>query len=291
LKWWKVKSDVLHDRDFLFLVFTDLDGTLLDHDSYRWDEAGPALSLCRRLGVPVILVSSKTRAEMNELRFEMGIDSPFISENGGAIFFPKETVLDPPSGAHLTDDLWIWPLGPAYPALVKALHEIRDDLGWVIRGFSDLTIEEIAGLTGLEPAKARLAAMREYDEPFILTRPEGSVMRCLVDAAVKRGLRITEGGRFYHLHGDCDKGKALQKLVRWYKKSHGDVKTIALGDSPNDFTMLKMVDYPVLVKSTRDYPGIEKEIAALSTTEERGPAGWSAAVTGLLVGKGNGGNS
>lgn len=269
----------------MFLVFTDLDGTLLDHDSYRWDEAEPALGLCRRLGVPVILVSSKTRAEMNELRFEMGLDSPFISENGGAIFFPKESVLEPPSGAHLTGDLWVWPLGPAYPALVKTLHEMREELGSVIRGFSDLTIEEIARLTGLEPDKARLAAMREYDEPFILARPEDSVMRRLIDFAVKRGLRITEGDRFYHLHGDCDKGKALEKLVRWYKKSYADVKTIALGDSPNDFTMLKKVDYPVLVKSMREYPGIEKEIAALRTTEERGPAGWSAAVKGLLGGK------
>jgi mannosyl-3-phosphoglycerate phosphatase len=150
-----VISDVLHDRDVLLLVFTDLDGTLLDHDSYRGDEAEPDLSLCRRLGVPVILVTSKTRAEINELRFEMGLDSPFISENGGAISFPKEGVLEPPSGAHLTDDLWIWPLGPACPALVKALHEMRDELGSVIRGFSDLTTEErvpagwSAAVTGL----------------------------------------------------------------------------------------------------------------------------------------------
>jgi mannosyl-3-phosphoglycerate phosphatase len=286
-----VKSDVSHDRDVLFLVFTDLDGTLLDHDSYRWDEAEPALSLCKRLCVPVILVSSKTRAEMNALRFGMGLDSPFISENGGGIFFPKKSVVEPPSGAYLTDDLWKWSLGPTYPALVKALHEMREELGWVIRGFSDLTREEIARLTGLEPAKARLAAMREYDEPFILAQPEGLEMKRLIDAAEKRGLRITEGGRFYHLHGDCDKGEALEKLARWYKRSYGDVKTIALGDSPNDFSMLKRADYPVLVKSMRDYPGIQKEIAALRTTEERGPAGWSAAVTALLAGKWNGGNS
>ena len=50
------------------MVFTDLDGTLLDHDTYRWDEAEPALTLCASRNVPVILVSSKTRAEMNALR-------------------------------------------------------------------------------------------------------------------------------------------------------------------------------------------------------------------------------
>jgi len=73
----------------LFLIFTDLDGTLLDHDTYGWEEALPALDLCRRLGVPVILVSSKTRAEMDVLQNRLGLSAPFISENGGGIFFPK----------------------------------------------------------------------------------------------------------------------------------------------------------------------------------------------------------
>ena len=72
------------------IIFTDLDGTLLDHSSYQWDRAKPALDLCQRFHVPVVLVSSKTRAEMVKLKDELGLSHPFISENGGGIFFPKE---------------------------------------------------------------------------------------------------------------------------------------------------------------------------------------------------------
>jgi len=72
------------------VVFTDLDGTLLDHQTYEWEEAKPALNRCKALQVPLILVSSKTRAEMDVLRHELGLISPFISENGGGIFFPEE---------------------------------------------------------------------------------------------------------------------------------------------------------------------------------------------------------
>ena len=72
------------------VIFTDLDGTLLDHETYGWKEAKPALNLCKALKVPLILVSSKTRAEMNLLRHELELTSPFISENGGGIFFPEE---------------------------------------------------------------------------------------------------------------------------------------------------------------------------------------------------------
>ena len=71
-----------------YVVFTDLDGTLLDHDTYGWEEARPALERCKRLFIPIVLVSSKTRAEMDHLRVKLSISSPFISENGGGIFFP-----------------------------------------------------------------------------------------------------------------------------------------------------------------------------------------------------------
>lgn len=282
-----MRSDASADRGTRFLVFTDLDGTLLDHDTYGWKEAAPALALCAELHVPVILASSKTRAEMDVLRVELGLASPFITENGGGIFFPRKGAVAPPPEALLDDDLWKWSLGPPYREVVAALREIREELGWEIRGFADMPVHEISGLTGLETERARLAALREYDEPFILPRPQGLKMGALIEAALKRGLRVTEGGRFYHLHGPFDKGEAVEKLARWYEKTSGPAKTIALGDSPNDFTMLKRVDHPVLVRSSRDYPGLEKAFADLRTTREKGPAGWNAAVTAFLRGTWN----
>lgn len=267
------------------LIFTDLDGTLLDHDTYRWEKAEPALALCRKLEVPLILASSKTRSEMNVLRLELGLASPFISENGGGIFFPAECELEPPSDALLIDDYWKWSLGPPYPELVAALQDIRNELHWTISGFSDMTVDEISRLTGLDSERARLAAMREYDEPFIVSKSEEVDKERLIEAAAKRGLQVTEGGRFYHLHGACDKGEALDRLTRWFRTRRGPVKTMALGDSPNDLSMLRRVDYPVLVRSSRAYPDLLKEIPYLKTTAEKGPAGWNAAVSDLLIGK------
>jgi len=285
--WWKVRRGDSNERGCRFLVFTDLDGTLLDHDTYRWDRAKPALELCARLDVPVVLVSSKTRAEMNPLRLDLGVASPFISENGGGIFFPAGSAVAPPPEAILVDELWKWSLGAPYQEVAAVLREIRSELGWTIRGFSEMSLDEISRLTGLDPERARLAAMREYDEPFLIRDRDNLEMELLVRAASKRGLRITEGGRFHHLHGGCDKGEAVEKLVRSYEAVYGKVKSVALGDSANDFVMLKRADYPVLVRSSRDYPGLEKEIPSLRTTREKGPAGWNAAVTALLTGKWN----
>jgi mannosyl-3-phosphoglycerate phosphatase len=265
-----------------FLIFTDLDGTLLDHDSYAWAEAQPALDLCKRRSIPVILVSSKTRAEMNPLRLQLGLSYPFVSENGGGIFFPAEDTPSPPAGAALSEGLWKLSLGTSYDLLVKSLREIRKELDLPIRSFSEMSVEEISLLTALDRGTARLAAMREYDEPFIIQVEKKPVLDFLQGAARRRGLRVTAGGRFYHLHGDTDKGIAVERIVSWYKASHPHVVTIGLGDSPNDFDMLRKVDYPFLVQPLRSFPGIEDEIPCLLVTKAKGPAGWNEAVVDIL---------
>lgn len=271
------------------LIFTDLDGTLLDYSSYQWDRAKPALDLCQRFHVPVVLVSSKTRAEMERLRNEMGLSSPFISENGGGIFFPKEFSGNTPPNAAAVDNIYRWSLGVSYESLVRSLQEMRDKLGIYIRGFSDMTADEISDITGLDPESARLAAIREYDEPFIF--PVNDSIDLVHEWAKKKGLHISEGGRFYHLHGKNDKGYAVKKLISWYKESYSDFFTLALGDSPNDFSMLMEVDLPVLVRSSRSFPGIEKEIPGVKITNEIGPEGWNSIIMDYLTKKIDGGVS
>jgi len=278
------------------LVFTDLDGTLLDHHTYSWKEALPALLECRKNGVPVILVSSKTRAEMDVLRRKLHLSAPFVSENGGGIFFPRKTFKDAPAGSFSSEmrgeegseGLWQWSLGTPYPYLIQALRDIRKDLGLFIKGFSDMDIAEISRLTGLDEASSRLATMREYDEPFIFEGKAPEDLVPLYQSATERGLMIVSGGRFHHLMGNNHKGKAMAKIEAWYNGQYGlkgpddRIPTIALGDSPNDFPMLLGADFPVLILSERDFPEIKKKIPKLETTPYPGPKGWNAAIFNIL---------
>jgi len=279
------------------LVFTDLDGTLLDHQTYEWKEALPALDLCRRNGVPVILVSSKTRVEMDVLRRKLHLSSPFVSENGGGVFFPKETFRDAPSGAfpakamdrNTSEQLWEWSLGTPYSHLIRALHDMRKVLGWPIKGFSEMDVSEIARHTGLDEATARLAAMREYDEPFIFDGEPPKDLKPLHDESAARGLTVVSGGRFYHLLGNNHKGNAMMRIASLYNcqypptGGHSDhIPTIALGDSPNDFSMLLRADFPILIRSERDFPELEKKIPKLEITRSKGPKGWNKAILHIL---------
>jgi mannosyl-3-phosphoglycerate phosphatase len=286
----RVKKDDFHEkganirgkRGPFVVIFTDLDGTLLDHDTYEWESAKPSLKFCHQHKIPIIAVSSKTRAEIEFYQQKLGISAPFISESGGGIFFPKHRYPEGPAGAASEKNLWKWSSGPSYGVLVNALREIRDDLGWVIRGFSEMTPEEISTRTGLDLETSRLAASREYDEPFIIVEPMVRDMDALEKAAEKRGLKITIGGRFYHIHGKKDKGEAVKRVILWYKRSQPKLITIALGDSPTDFSMFEMVNHPVLVGSAAHTTDLADRIPGLKIMEETGPEGWNSAVLDIL---------
>jgi mannosyl-3-phosphoglycerate phosphatase len=222
---------------------------------------------------------------MVQLHRRLTLSAPFVSENGGGIFFPGETLGELLEKAVLDKGLWKWSLGLPYGRLVKEIREIRKELGWHIRGFSDMSTEEISRLTGLDRETAELAAQREYDEPFIIVEGQGVDKSALVKSAAKRGLAISRGGRFYHLHGKNDKGHAMGKILSWYRRFHGEVVSVALGDSPNDFPMLRLADHSILVRSEDDFPRLKEEIPHLSFACRPGPEGWNSAVIKILEGE------
>jgi len=217
------------------------------------------------------------------------LSAPFIVENGGGIFFPEHESYKAPPDADPVDHLWRLSLGVPYTEVVNVFREIQADIGWPMKGFSQMSVEEIARSTGLDLEASRRAAMREYDEPFMILEEQGIDLDRLDEEARKRGLRVTRGGRFHHLHGDFDKGRALRRIEAWYRTSHARVLSIALGDSPNDFSMLKNADLPVLVRSSCQYEGLEESIRGLIRTEDPGPRGWNRAVLDILRDKVKGG--
>jgi mannosyl-3-phosphoglycerate phosphatase len=61
------------------------------------------------------------------------------------------------------------------------------------------------------------------------------------------------------------------------------MKTVALGDSPNDFSMLRKVDFPVLLGDPGRFPEVKEELPRLRLVEKAGPRGWNEAVLELLT--------
>jgi mannosyl-3-phosphoglycerate phosphatase len=267
------------------VIFTDLDGTLLDHLTYECDEALPALRRCLSANVPVVCCSSKTRAEIEELRQMLESADPFISENGGAIFIPRGLFPFPIEYHAIVGPYFVIEFGGGYATLSSTLDDLSRDLEVPVRAFHRMTSEEIAEETGLPLRGAELAAAREYDEPFLFVDTSEPERRRFLAAAEARGLCWTRGGRFYHLLGHAGKQPAVTVLTDLYRRWNPAIRTAGLGDSANDAPLLAAVDIPILVmKPGAEYdPAVVGQLPAVRRSPLPGPRGWNASVQALLA--------
>src|SRR5438093_9534598 len=182
------------------VLFTDLDGSLLDPVTYSFDAANEALSALRASDTPLVLASSKTRAEIEPIRSRLNHPHPFIVENGGGLFIPKGLFDYPLEEASMRGPYLVVELGAPYGRLRAALKEIEQRFRSQLRGFGDMSAEEIADRTGLSHQDAVLAKQREYDEPFVIEGPDIEVEEVMREAAALV-LVCTSGGRCCHLRG------------------------------------------------------------------------------------------
>ncbi|WP_341936302.1 HAD-IIB family hydrolase [Marinimicrobium sp. C2-29] len=265
------------------LVFTDLDGTLLNHDDYSWEAARPALEALQRQSIPLILVSSKTDREMLALRQALGNRDPLVCENGSLILIPEDRL--EPLGVSvdersISDGYYYDYRGVAREQILQVLTELKSDYRFT--GFAWMTTGEIVQHTGLSEEAAAMAGQRKASEP-LLWRGEPEELEAFRAELARNKLRLLEGGRFYHVMGQCDKGDAVRTLQSRYEHYfQAKPFTIALGDSPNDLDMLKQVDAPVIIPHKDGAHLQDDALKSATVAPNEGAEGWNSSVLSLI---------
>lgn len=273
-----------------FVVFSDLDATLLDGETYSWKPAERAIEALKKREAALVMVTSKTLSEVASLHEELEFDDPFVFENGGGIALLKQSPMrdvllsrEPRIEEFDREGFTVLALGTRYEALVESLAGISTEIGTPLLGFSAMSDEEVIEATGLPVEQAVKSRMRLFDEPFMVSKDSKPLEPRIRDAAIRRGLNVVKGGRFWHLIGHPGKGKAVYIVLEGFRERYGEVVSIGLGDSPNDVPFLQLVDIPVVL-------GTESAMESAPLLPERtrwydvpGPKGWNRAVCEILA--------
>lgn len=242
------------------LLFTDIDGTLIDHHTYSTFYAKKALNRLEGCNIPVIFCSSKTTDEQLYLQHKLGIQFPFIVENGSAIIFPKNYM---PSQTQLLPMI-----SDSHCQLVLAkntLSDMRAILGKLqklpnrsISSYANCTEREIAKFTALGSKAVKRAKNRQFTETLFLENLQVEDWRTLEEA----GFYVSKGGRFKTIQDkQTGKGIAVNRLVSFFEEEwNEEIMTIGVGDSPNDISFLRVVHKPYLVQK---HDGLWTDIAEI----------------------------
>ena len=223
------------------LLFTDLDGTLLNKKTFEFKAALNLIKNCISKGINIIPNSSKTDLELDEICENLEIPKVYISENGSFIY------------------------GLNY--LSKKLNEkvyLSRDKAVIFKNFSDNinvklqkkclileneTLKNQIEVLGLPQNKISKAMNRKFSMPFIFLGNKDEEIE-LKKNVKKNGLNIQFGGRVLSLGDKVSKGNAMMRFISLLSnETKKNYVSICVGDNENDFDMLDKCDYPCLVKN------------------------------------------
>lgn len=262
------------------IVFTDLDGTLLDHHSYSCGPALPALEKLKLKKIPVIISTSKTLDEIVVIREKIGNTHPFIAENGSVVAvetsgFPENKLAS--LGFEKQGGFMVARPGGDRNEILAFLNKIRSQSGYKFEGFADMTVSTICHLTGLQPDEAAMARQRLSTEPIVWNDSRKN-FAAFSDQLEAQGFAWVQGGRFISISRPFDKSDGIRLLLKLYQGCvEAKILTIGLGDSPNDRQMLEMMDIAVVIKAEHETSIALEAPDVIIKTGLKGPAGWNEA--------------
>ena len=217
-------------------IVSDVDGTLMDH-FYDLTPAKETITWLQRLGIPVILCTSKTKSEVKIIRDDLNLKDPYIVENGGAIY-----------GEYSDGKEWKIILGKSYKILEEILNNLSNNINFKLRPLNTLSDDEATNLTGLQGDSLNLMRDRHWSMPFL--NPPDTFDEDLKRLCEIYDVDIFRGNRMSHLLSkNSNKGIAIKTLLN--KDKNLNVQIIGLGDSPNDLPLLMNSNYKIIISGIK----------------------------------------
>ena len=279
------------------IIFTDIDNTLIQSHviennmiihKKNYGNIKYIINKLNEKKIPLILCSSKTKAEQIKIRKDCSISDPFIVENGGAIYIPEDyfnskifdSIINTDIKIKKIQNFHVLEIGQSFSNISKTLNKIRKENNMDFKVFHDYSEIELVKKIGMSREDVKLMLNREYGET-ILEIDENHENK-MIKSCKDYNLNMIKGSLYYTVSAMHDKGKAVSILKKIFQlNSKENIEFVAIGDAMNDLTMLKNVDHPFLVRNSHNqYANIR--LTNLKKAEGVGPFGWEEIVLKFL---------
>ncbi len=261
-----------------------MDGAIVQPGAASYDEAEEALSELERRNIPLVLLTPRTRAEIEPVRRKIGHIHPFITESGGGIFFPDGYFNVRIPDAVRNGRYLCISQGRPYAEVCEELDDLAEKCHVGVAGFHHMSAREIAENAGMRPRDAEMARNREYDEPFFFTSADEPAIANFVKSAEESGFRVQRGQPFWHFSAGCDPARAVRTVTKLFRDAtRTKLRAVGIGAGLDDAPWLRAMDQAILLPT----PGAALDPASggaqgISLGHAPGPAGWNEAILNII---------
>jgi len=263
------------------VIVTDIDDSVLEPGARALPSERAALDFLSARGIPLVINSSRTHAEIERIQETLRLLAPSISEHGSALFIPPGSFSSIPERAARAVSGHVIEFGRPYHEVVDAVRAAGHELGMEIVGFADLTIEDAARELGVTDVEAQLAKLREYTELIRIADQTDARRSHVFNALRRRGLRCWPIGRHHLVTATRDRAESLLTLRALWRDAWGEPPCIVgCGNSEGDVAWLRYADVAVIVQN--DHAGVDPRLLSKLPTARVAPRpgrlGWSDAI-------------
>jgi mannosyl-3-phosphoglycerate phosphatase len=259
-----------------YLIFTDLDGTLLNHENYSYGNNNKIITSITNNQHDLIFNTSKTFSESINLLKKLNLTNmPFSTENGALLYFPKNRFK---KIRNSSDHGKYWKIRIAKLSS-KNWHQflIKKQKKFKLLIAQDLPPKILKKYTNLDNTskmlKREASQIILWEDSLVNLKKFKNELR-----SEKQGVLI-QGSRFMQVSSVCNKRIAKKLISHAYDyQFYGTYSknTIALGDSKNDIDMLNSASYPCLIKNpSGPFPKLRSNKKNIIKSSKFAPDGWS----------------
>ena len=255
------------------LIFTDLDGSLLNHNNFDFKKIKDFILNCISRGIKIIPNTSKTHTEINIFFDQLGQRLPFVCENGAAIH--NLNLLHPEIKSEESSLIFSRSLNEILEVFKNNIPiEFQKKCIFV----RDMSPKDQMDVLGLNDKFLPHALNREYSMPLIFEGSKDNIIE-FTTLLKKIGMKLHEGGRVLNICDNCSKGKAMKILIKMLNDNFNlKTHTIVVGDSPNDISMLNDCDQPCVIPLPGNRNLIELKDHKIIRATKSAPEGWEEVV-------------
>ena len=248
------------------IIFTDLDSTLLDKDTFKFDAIDNYFRQLISEGIIIIPNSSKTEAELIDFNKQNNFNLSFIVENGSSIHGLNLIHENLPKIISMSR-----PVDKIYEIFNKKIpYDLKQKLVFI----SELNINDQEKIFGLSLHKINLALQRKHSIPIQFNGSEVE-KNALTKIINDSGLAVHTGGRIMNICDKVNKSTAIVKTLKLIsKRIKNEIITNGVGDNQNEIDMLGETDYSCLVKNDNFDSSLINMDNLIKSTEPS-PKGWA----------------
>ena len=205
--------------------------------------------------IPVVLMTGRSRLQMDAPLRRLRHAHPFIAESGSGVYLPEDYF-------HLRVERMVrlgrfvcLPIAEPQPAAERALAALSEATGVPVVTLRSLSPRELAQNTGLPPREAELVRQRDFEEMFFLAGADEEAIRRFRAEARQRNLVLHKLPPLWALSVGADSRPAIKKLRALYDRAlHAHPATVGVGAPEALEDSLQGCDRIVLL-SLRQAPG------------------------------------